>query len=258
MFKKLVVAASILAGGALANAAITHIQMVPVYQGIISDDLTPETWVDVHDLVVTIEGDDAWAVAGGPQVGVAWATVVGGRFFQHAAGGSTQPNPLFFTVYPALEYDSFYTTHLGWPNTPDQGVAPGFAYGPVEDNLPTCELNADWFWTPDGNDYPGEFTIARFTVVPCNPQCWGVFVAVQVGSLETAPFEFITCTPLTPPVFGDLDCDRDVDLSDLAQLLSNFGTTADATYCDGDLDCDGDVDLNDLAELLSRYGWGSP
>ena len=53
---------------------------------------------------------------------------------------------------------------------------------------------------------------------------------------------------------GDLDGDRDVDLSDLAQLLSNYGMTAGATYEDGDLDGDGDVDLSDLAELLAHYG----
>jgi hypothetical protein len=53
---------------------------------------------------------------------------------------------------------------------------------------------------------------------------------------------------------GDLDFDGDVDLSDLAQLLANYGTTSGATYEDGDLDGDGDVDLSDLAELLAYYG----
>ncbi len=53
---------------------------------------------------------------------------------------------------------------------------------------------------------------------------------------------------------GDVDCDRDVDLSDLAQLLANYGTTTGTTYAQGDLDDDGDVDLSDLALLLSNYG----
>ena len=53
---------------------------------------------------------------------------------------------------------------------------------------------------------------------------------------------------------GDLDHDLDVDLSDLAQLLSNYGTTSGAVYEDGDLDEDGDVDLSDLAALLAVYG----
>ena len=50
---------------------------------------------------------------------------------------------------------------------------------------------------------------------------------------------------------GDVDGDNDVDLSDLAELLANYGSPAPAA---GDLDGDGDVDLSDLAELLSNYG----
>ena len=53
---------------------------------------------------------------------------------------------------------------------------------------------------------------------------------------------------------GDLNGDRVVSLSDLAQLLGHYGTTSGATYEDGDLDGDGDVDLSDLAELLGHYG----
>ena len=48
--------------------------------------------------------------------------------------------------------------------------------------------------------------------------------------------------------------DGDVDLSDLAQLLGNYGTTSGATYEMGDIDGDGDVDLSDLAALLGNYG----
>ena len=53
---------------------------------------------------------------------------------------------------------------------------------------------------------------------------------------------------------GDLDGDNQRDLSDLAQLLANYGTTSGATYGDGDMDQDGDVDLTDLAALLAFYG----
>ena len=59
-------------------------------------------------------------------------------------------------------------------------------------------------------------------------------------------------------VLGDLDCDADVDLLDLVQLLANYGMTEGATYEDGDLDGDGDVDLADLAELLGQYGQHTP
>jgi hypothetical protein len=58
------------------------------------------------------------------------------------------------------------------------------------------------------------------------------------------------------PIPGDLDGDGDVDLTDLARLLANYGMTEGATYEDGDLDGDGDVDLSDLAGLLAHYGDG--
>jgi hypothetical protein len=61
-----------------------------------------------------------------------------------------------------------------------------------------------------------------------------------------------------PFCFGDLDGDNDIDLADLAQLLSNYGIPSGAVYEDGDLDLDGDVDLADLAGLLSVYGTTCP
>ncbi len=52
---------------------------------------------------------------------------------------------------------------------------------------------------------------------------------------------------------GDLDGDGEIDLSDLAALLAQYGATTGAVYADGDLDQDGDVDLSDLAALLAVY-----
>ncbi len=52
---------------------------------------------------------------------------------------------------------------------------------------------------------------------------------------------------------ADLDGDCDVDLSDLAAVLANFGQ-ADAGHAAGDTDADGDVDLTDLANVLSLFG----
>ncbi|RMF71511.1 MAG: hypothetical protein D6744_17860 [Planctomycetota bacterium] len=55
---------------------------------------------------------------------------------------------------------------------------------------------------------------------------------------------------------GDADADQDVDLSDLALLLSAFGNCEpDAGYDAGaDFNHDGCVDLTDLAQLLSNFG----
>lgn len=53
---------------------------------------------------------------------------------------------------------------------------------------------------------------------------------------------------------GDLDGDRDVDLSDLSRLLANFGVGGGATRAQGDVDGDTDVDLSDLSALLGQFG----
>ena len=51
---------------------------------------------------------------------------------------------------------------------------------------------------------------------------------------------------------GDLDGDGDVDLTDLALLLADFGCMTGG--CAGDLDGDGDTDLTDLSLLLGSFG----
>jgi hypothetical protein len=80
---------------------------------------------------------------------------------------------------------------------------------------------------------------------------------VTLAAGEATEIDVVTTygseTPITECP-GDLDGDGDVDLSDLAQLLGNYGMTEGATYEDGDLDGDGDVDLADLAALLGVYG----
>lgn len=55
----------------------------------------------------------------------------------------------------------------------------------------------------------------------------------------------------------DLTGDGAVNLADLSQLLTNFGSSS-ATYEDGDIDLDGDVDLSDLSTLLVRFGTSCP
>jgi hypothetical protein len=57
---------------------------------------------------------------------------------------------------------------------------------------------------------------------------------------------------------GDLTGDGCVDISDLGQMLPNYGATGGMRYVDGDLNGDGAVDLGDLGELLAHYGEGCP
>lgn len=57
---------------------------------------------------------------------------------------------------------------------------------------------------------------------------------------------------------GDMNCDRSVELNDLALLLSHFGECAgDPTwFAPADVDCRGCVDLADLSILLAHFGQG--
>ena len=62
------------------------------------------------------------------------------------------------------------------------------------------------------------------------------------------------------PCIGDLDGDNDVDLADLALLLSSYGLCAgDAGYVPAaDFDGDECIGLSDLATLLAHYGESCP
>lgn len=59
---------------------------------------------------------------------------------------------------------------------------------------------------------------------------------------------------LAPPCPADLDGDGDVDLSDMATILTNYGIIEGATPEDGDLDGDGAVGLTDVGIFLGNYG----
>ncbi len=112
-----------------------------------------------------------------------------------------------------------------------------------------------------GPDTAGGWTMHSFTVgdfVTPTAQVKVRFEASDLadGSVVEAgidAFDVLALECEDPSCFGDLDGDDDIDLSDLAQLLGNYGLTG-ATYEDGDLDADGDVDLADLAALLAVYG----
>ncbi|MBI4130501.1 DNRLRE domain-containing protein [Candidatus Roizmanbacteria bacterium] len=58
--------------------------------------------------------------------------------------------------------------------------------------------------------------------------------------------------PMSNSIPGDIDGDGDVDLLDLATLLTNFGKSG--ISLPGNVDGDNDVDLADLTTLLSNFG----
>ena len=105
-----------------------------------------------------------------------------------------------------------------------------------------------------------EFVVSDFVTPSATVQLR--FVADDAGSgsiieaaVDDLRIESFDCVDPTDPCPGDVDGDNDVDLTDLAVLLSDFECVG---TCAGDVDGDGDTDLTDLALLLADFGVPCP
>ncbi len=189
MFHRIVCATLMCAVVSAANADISlHVESR--YEGFLSDETT---YVYSYDLMVEVTGDDRWQTAGGLHVGVPWITLEGGSFYQHPLCDTNPANPDLFAEFPDSEYTSFYTTPASYPDIAEMGDSPSFAYGPADTPEALC---ADWFRTPEPPPYqPGDFTIARFSIVPDNGE-WSAVIDMQAGSLEgMVPFYYAMPEP---------------------------------------------------------------
>jgi len=106
-----------------------------------------------------------------------------------------------------------------------------------------------------GGWYMHDFTVGDFVTPTANVKVRFEASDLSGGSVVEAGVDAFVVSTLAceDACFGDLNGDNEVNLSDLAALLGNYGMTG-AEYEDGDLDGDGDVDLPDLAALLGVYG----
>ena len=139
--------------------------------------------------------------------------------------------------------DGGYSFHVGGVQTPGalQGTAiaiydPNFAPGADE----WCDLFRD-------GDYVGTYSLGPFRQL-----YWAMSVAPCPNRGASGRF-------CMADIDGSFDCI--VSLGDLAVLLAHYGMTTGATPLMGDIEPyhewfpgDGDVDLSDLSELLSQYG----
>lgn len=75
-------------------------------------------------------------------------------------------------------------------------------------------------------------------------------IAAEV-TLNDSPFSEHRAAVLTPLTPGDLNGDGNVDITDLALLLSDYACFG---ACAGDVNGDGATDISDLATLLANYG----
>jgi hypothetical protein len=88
---------------------------------------------------------------------------------------------------------------------------------------------------------------------------WNVTISLNNPvTIRTAFTLNLPADPCAGLPAGDVDGDHDVDLTDLATLLTNFGVGSGATRAMGDLDGDMDVDLTDLSTLLTTFGSTCP
>ena len=153
--------------------------------------------------------------------------------------------------------DFGYAQWFVWP-TPDALMGPSAAGDPNCDppTSPGIEDAADFFIDPnlftDPNLIEGYNGTYFFAGDPFFQFYFELFAPACQNAGESGNY-------CSADIDGSFDCV--VGLRDLAQLLSNYGTLWGATLLDGDIEPygpwfpgDGDVDVADLAELLSQYG----
>jgi hypothetical protein len=144
-----------------------------------------------------------------------------------------------YTYWFPLDLDTTGPTIAGDPNI-TTGIEDAFeAFATTDPNIDPAEYDGSWFF---GGVIFAQFYMELFdSDANIGPGC--------PSGGDSGKFCFAD-------IDGSADCI--VDLGDLSQLLANFGTTSGAALGDGDVDPpppagDGDVDLGDLAELLSQY-----
>jgi hypothetical protein len=89
-------------------------------------------------------------------------------------------------------------------------------------------------------------TVDDYPAVPLGPD-----PPVWVGAGSRVHVELEAC-----PLFGDLDCDCDVDVADIMKVASRWRCQlGDGCYdSDCDLDGDGDIDIVDIMKVAARWG----
>lgn len=113
---------------------------------------------------------------------------------------------------------------------------------------------------------PGDLFVSNgtgFFEMFCSASALGLFAFDNVDLLDYVPCDDILPSVLEwaigyagEPCIGDLDGDRDVDIADLAILLSAYGfCSGDPAYLPAaDFNENGCIDISDLATLLAHYG----
>lgn len=113
---------------------------------------------------------------------------------------------------------------------------------------PTGTPPFSYQWRHNEVEIPGENS-RSILVTEINPDDAGSYDCIVTNTCG----DVITRSRTLTVCAGDVTCDGAINLSDLAVLLSYFGSGATG-YNQGDLDGDGHVGLADLAVLLAAFG----
>ena len=176
-------------------------------------------------------------------------------FFADTIGNSGYVWQQAVLAAPGTEYE-FQLTNVRIEANFDADLYFGLEYYGNDDFTKIGEtiVQADTSVPGDGLSYSVNGTAVAGTVY-VRPVMFFDNVGTTGGDQRNA---FIFATSLVEavpsPCTGDLDGDNDVDLTDLAMLLSDFDCTGG---CSGDVDGDGDTDLTDLAMLLADFDCGT-
>ena len=193
----------------------------------------------------------------------------GGNVYHASSTAVCNTSPLYDGAYEItlLEVEvSYIGITFGPFDVTDQIPPEGASGGDIYEGPPPFEIYSGAVRYPDP---PEPATVEADIVINVDDDGYGhvSVVDITLGTAEIDlgfPFGIVTVQIesvrvagtvwLTPLVPTDFDGDGDVDLSDLAIVLGNYGITSGAAYEDGDANGDGAVNLSDLAELLGQYG----
>lgn len=80
-------------------------------------------------------------------------------------------------------------------------------------------------------------------------------LAISESGVILAQTQLSNCAVLVPlmPVEGDTDCDQEINIDDLLNVINHWGPCAG---CIGELTGDGLIGLPDLLEVILNWGQG--
>ena len=193
-----------------------------------------------------------------------------GSVYQNTGTGSgnAPPDPANFATNPDLQYDSYMTGGTDSASPSTIGLAP-FVLGnacDIDGSTPepvafdTAGIDAAWVSMED-TPPAGDLMLGRVTLTDDAQGTFkfriGFGVSGEIFYLGGAIVDgemLLTGAVAPPAVPGDFDGDRDVDVSDLGILATNYGTIGGATLSMGDANNDGNVNVSDLGILATHYG----